>query len=67
MTKTQIALEYIRLDYAENGKDTGIAMRHYCSNKISFKSYQEAAKKGLEQFKQKPRVETQGVTKTNCL
>ena len=50
MAKRKTALTYITYDYAKNGKDTGLATRHYIESRISLKAYTEAAKLGLEIF-----------------
>lgn len=53
ISKTAAALNRIRADYAKHGKDTGVAMRAYTENRISYAKYQEYAKKGLGIFNKK--------------
>ena len=52
-SKTENALNRIRADYAKHGKDTGVAMRAYVENRISYARYQEYAKQGLRIFNKK--------------
>lgn len=47
MTRKQ-ALEHIRVEFAENGKCTLKAMRIFCEHRISKKTFDEAAKAGIE-------------------
>jgi hypothetical protein len=51
MSKTEIALEKIRIDYATNGKDSGVATLQFIENRISRARYNEYANKGLKQFR----------------
>lgn len=53
ISKTAAALNRIRADYAKHGKDTGVAMRAYTENRISYAKYQEYAKQGMRIFNKK--------------
>lgn len=54
LSKTQLALEKIKYDFAKNGKDTGIAMDNYIEHKISYTKFKEYSKAGLAIFNGKP-------------
>ena len=53
LSKTENAKNLIRADYAQHGKDTGVAMRAYTENRISYAKYQELAKAGMRIFNAK--------------
>ena len=51
MMSRKTAIEVIRLDYAQHGKDTGTATKAFLNNRISLKAYQKAGAIGLSQYK----------------
>lgn len=51
LTKRQIALLNIKIDYAKHGKDTGDATRSFIEGGISRSAYNEAARIGMQQYK----------------
>jgi len=56
MTKRELALEVIRIEWAKYGKDTRESMRAYVENRISYAARNEAASKGLKIYKMKTEV-----------
>lgn len=48
MTRKQ-ALEWIRVECAEEGRITALAMRYYAENRVSYAAFMAAARKGLAQ------------------
>ena len=50
MTRKQ-ALEWIRVECAQEGRITQLALRYYVENRVSYAAFLEAARKGLSQHK----------------
>lgn len=50
MSKRQLALEAIKCEFAQYGKPTREAMRLYIENRISQKTYKEAAMRGYMMY-----------------
>ena len=46
----KLALEMIKVEYAKHGEATQKSMRIYTENRISFESYQDAAKRGMKMY-----------------
>ncbi len=44
----KMALETIKIEYAQHGQATREATRAYVEHRLSMKAYQEAAQQGLE-------------------
>jgi hypothetical protein len=50
MTKRQLALETIRIEWALNGKDTQQSIRAFVENRISMEARNKVAAIGLKQY-----------------
>lgn len=51
MDKREVALNIIRREWAENGKDTLYSVRAYIENRVSKQARDKAAEEGLRIYK----------------